>query len=136
MARFLKSRFLIEQFGGLMISVAETRKMHRPKQLEPFPSSFSSMVSLFIMSLPRNLSPRSSPSAPTLAKQGDNQVQAGTEQQHQQATHDSSRCFCFGGPRKFYRAFPPFWGKLPEQSRNGKYIGLLAFPSWEGYYVQ
>jgi hypothetical protein len=41
-----------------------------------------------------------------------------------------------GGQRKFYRVFPPFQGKLPEQSRNGKYIGLLTFPSWEeGYYI-
>jgi hypothetical protein len=39
-----------------------------------------------------------------------------------------------GGQQKFYRVFPPFQGKLPEQSRNGKYIGMLTFPSWEGYY--
>lgn len=95
-----------------MILVCETRKMHGPKQLEPFPSFFSSMFSLFIMSLPRNLSVRSLLSARTLVKRGDNQLQAGTSKPRQQATHDSSRCFCFGGPEEILQGFSSLLGKI------------------------
>lgn len=78
---------------------------------------FSSMFSLFIMSLPRNLSVCSSLSARTLVKLGDNQLQAGTVQQRQHAAHDSSRCFCFGGAK---RNFIGFFLPLRENCQNSQ----------------
>lgn len=43
---------------------------------------------------------------------GDNQLQAGTSKPRQQATHDPADVSALGGQKKFYRVFPPFWGKI------------------------